>query len=179
VNSFVAVFYRLYPARLIEGNSVRNQLDSALYDPIEDAHVLRKPAAGRLITCRRAHFFVNRTLGVQPAVTVEAIAAGNVVEKDDAIAGNVFSNAIPGSHDDAGGLVAVDAGRREQVVLDFLQIGMTDTTGFDADEKLAGTDGGGFDALDSYSAVADIDGRSHGVRYRLRLPLGDRRPAAD
>ena len=70
-----------------EGHAIGNFLDAALDDPIHDADVLGESAAGGLEAGSDAYLLIDGTLRVEFAVAVEAFAAGNVVEDDDAVAG--------------------------------------------------------------------------------------------
>jgi hypothetical protein len=70
----------------VEGNAIGNQLDAAFDDPVHDADVLGEAAAGGFKAGGNAHLFVDGALGVELAFAVEAFAAGDVVEGDDAIA---------------------------------------------------------------------------------------------
>ena len=50
--------------------------------------------------------------------------------------------------DHAGGLMAVDSGRRQQIVFDFLEIGVADAAGFHPNQNLAGANFGRVDLVD-------------------------------
>ena len=62
------------------------------------------------------------------------------MKNDDAIAGSVLRDALTDGGYDASGLVSVDPGSREQVVLNFLKICMTNPTALYANQHLAGAD---------------------------------------
>ena len=66
--------------------------------------------------------------------------------------------------DDARGFMAVDAGRRQKIVFDLLQIGVADATALDANQDLARADDGSFNGLDRDPALAPIDSGLHRVR---------------
>jgi len=61
-------------------------------------------------------------------------------------------------------LVTVDARPGQQVILDLLQVGMTDTTGFDTDQDFPWTDSRGSDFLDLNGLVSHVNRRFHGSR---------------
>lgn len=161
LDCFEASIERLDEGRDFKRNAMGNLLDATLDNPIHDADILRKSAAGRFKTGSHAHLFINRALGVKFALAVEAFTAGDVMEDNDAVAG--FDARDPGS--DTGhytrGLVSVNAWGSEQVVFDLLEIGMADAAGFDADKDFAGTDFGGADGIDRNEGVAAIDGGLH------------------
>jgi hypothetical protein len=134
---FEAGIYGFNPAGLIERHTIRNHLDAAIYNPVHYANVLRESPASRLIASRYTHPFVLRTLSIQAAIAVEAVATRYVVENDHAIARGIFRNPIADGCNDAGSFVAVDPRRREEVVLDFLQIGMTNAAALHSNQNFA------------------------------------------
>ncbi len=89
------------------------------------------------------------------------------MEENHAIAGRVFRHSLADGNDDTGRFVTIDTRRRKQVVLDLLEIGMTDAAGFHANKQLARPDDRRVDALDSDLAVSGINGCPHGARYWL------------
>jgi hypothetical protein len=109
-------------------------------------------------------------LGVEFALAVKALAAGNVMEDNDAIAG--FESGDVGTHVryDARGFVTEDTRRSEQVVFDLLEIGVADATGFDADQDFAGANFGSADSIDRDETVAAIHGGLH-LRGNHQKPL--------
>ena len=62
-HGFQAGIDRLDEAGAVEGNAVRNFLDAASDDPIHDANILRKAAAGGLEARSHANFLVYRDTG--------------------------------------------------------------------------------------------------------------------
>ena len=58
--------------------------------------------------------------------------------------------------------MAEDPGRREQVVLDLLEIGVTDAAAFHLNQQFAGANSGGGHLLHRYPAVAGVNRGSHG-----------------
>ena len=150
-------------AGAIERNALRDFFHAAPDDPVHDANVLRKSAAGRLISRRYADLFINRALGVQFVAAVEAFQARNMVEDDHAVAGRVIADACADGCHHAGGFMAENARRGEQIVFDFLEIGVADAAAFHANQQLAGADGRASGLrLHRDFAVAGVDGGLHG-----------------
>ena len=112
LDALQASIYRLDETRLVEGNAGRNFFDAPLDDPIHRAHVLRKPAAGRLISGGDADLLVDRALGVKLPPAVKTFAARNVVKHDHAVAGREARDARADRGHHARGLMPVNARRR-------------------------------------------------------------------
>ena len=146
-----------------ERHSVRNFFDAAIDNPVHGAHILRETATGRLEARRHADLLVDGALGVQFPQAVESAAAGNVVEDDHAVAGLEAHDGRADLCDDAGGFVAVDARRRQEVVFDLLEVGGANTAGFNPNENLPVADFRGVNLVDRDNAVAAIDGGAHTV----------------
>src|ERR1039458_3325503 len=69
----------------------------------------------------------------------------------------------------AGGLVPEDARRLEQVVLDLLQVRITDAASFHPNEDFARADSRRRNFLHLNRTLASIHGRVHGLRYGAHL----------
>ena len=69
------------------------------------------------------------------------------MKDNNAVARPVFRYAFAHMRDHPRGLMPVNAGRSEQVVFDFLQIGMADAAGLDANQNLTGPNGGRVDLI--------------------------------
>src|SRR5947209_20128960 len=67
--------YRFHPAGLIERHAGRYAFYAAVYDPVHDAHVLGKPAAGRFEPGGNADLLIDRALREQPSLAIKAISA--------------------------------------------------------------------------------------------------------
>src|ERR1035437_4113995 len=77
---------------------------------------------------RDADFLVHRALGVNLAPAVEALQAGDVMKCHHAVARPVFRDASTHRHYDSRRFVTVHPRRRQQVVLDLLEVGVADAT---------------------------------------------------
>ena len=140
MDGFEAGVERLDENCYFKRNAVRNLLDAMLDDPVHDADVLRESSTRGLEARGDADLLIDRALRVQLALAEEASAARNVVEDDDAVAGFELRDVGAHMRYNSGGLVAVNARRRQQVVFNFFQIGVTDAAGFHANEDFAGAD---------------------------------------
>ncbi len=60
--------------------------------------------------------------------------------------------------------MAINARRRQQIVLDLFEVGMADTTGFHANEDFSAPNGRSCHGLHGYLAFANIDGSLHLAR---------------
>ena len=97
-----------------------------------------------------------------------------MMKRNHSISALELSNTDAHRGHDAGGFMSVNAGRSQQVVLDLLQIGVTDSAGFDANQDLAGTDGWRWDLFNVYHAAAAINGGMHGFRDDESVRIGSR-----
>ena len=139
VKRFQTSVDRLDETGALERHRIGDPNHAALNDPIHDAHVLRKPTTGRLETGSDAHFLVLGALGVVPVLAIEAIETWNVVEQADAITFGKPGDFITDANDSAGRLMSVDSRRRQEIMLDFLEVRMADAAGFNAYKDFAGT----------------------------------------
>ncbi len=163
-HAFQAGIHRFDEAGAIEGDAVGDFFHAATDDPVHHADILRKSAAGRFVARRYADLFVHGALSVELVAAIEAFEARDVVKGDDAVAGEEIANTRPGGDHHAGGFVAVDTGRRKQIIFDFFEIGVTDPAAFDADQELARADLRRRDLLHRDGALASVDGSAHGRR---------------
>jgi hypothetical protein len=97
-----------------------------------------------------------------------------VVEGHHPVAGPEFRDARPDGGDHAGRLVAINAGRFQQVVLDLFEVGVADTAGFDAKQDLAWLNDRCRDLFDVDDAFAAINRGAHGFRYGAQTRIGNR-----
>ena len=74
----------------------------------------------------------------------------------------------------ARGLMAVNTRRRQQIVLDFFEIGVADSASFYTDQNFAGFNRRGRDLFDVHDAFAPIDGGAHRFRNSPQTKIGNR-----
>src|SRR5262249_44698340 len=106
------------------------------------------------------------TLRVQFVGAIEAVAARNVVERDDTIARLEFRDTRARLHHNARRLMTVDPRRGKQIVLDLLQVGVTYAARLHANQYLAASDVRRRNLFDRYLAVAAVHCGPHGGRNR-------------
>src|SRR5580698_3867637 len=92
---------------------------------------------------------------------VEAFQAGDMVEDDDPVARREIPHSGPGRGHYARRLMPVDSWRRQQVIFDFLEVGMADPTALDANQELSQPDLRRWDVLHRYRAAAGVDRGPH------------------
>jgi hypothetical protein len=138
--------------------------DAALDNPIHDADVLRETASSRLKAGSEAHSLINGALGIELALAIKTFTAGNVVEGHDAVADFEPRYAGPSGSNHTRGFMAENAGRIEQIVLDFLKVCMANAACLDSYQDFAGADCRRWDFLDPNRALAAVHGGSHGSR---------------
>lgn len=97
------------------------------------------------------------------------------MESDHALARTVFRDLVADCNDGSSDFVPVYAWCGKQVVRDFLEVGMTNTTAFDTQQYFTHPDLWRFDVLDRDPAVSEIDGGFH--KARNTLTRSDLRPA--
>src|SRR5699024_1985907 len=98
-------------------------------------HILGESPARGFITCCYPDLLIDRALRVKLAVAIETVATRNMMKNNDPI--TCLERGYPGAglHHHSRGFMAKDSRRRKQVVLDLFQVGVADTTRFDADEQ--------------------------------------------
>jgi hypothetical protein len=135
-------------SRLLEGNVVGDFDESGgscsvADDPVHDADVLGKAAAGRFTyACRCADLLVGFALRESLLAAVEANTTGDVMERHHALAdGKAFDTFADGS-DRSGHLMAEDARSRMRAAVDLLQVCSADAAGVEANQHLTLTNCG-------------------------------------
>jgi len=153
---------------LLEGDAVGDFYSALVDDPIHDADVFGETAAGGLEASGASNSFVGGALGEGLMAAVVALAAGNVMEDYDAVAGSEAGDSGTDGCGYAGGFMAEDAGSGMRPGSDFLEIGAANAAGVNANQNLSGSDlrdGDGFEADVVYAA---INRRPHGCGDRER-----------
>ena len=174
VDGFVAGVYRFDPGGLFEGNVVGDADEAAVDNPVHDADVFGKAAAGGLKGGGGADLLVGVALGVGVFAAKVAGAAGDVVEGHGAVSLFPGGNVLADGCDRAGHFVAEDAGGVVGAGVDFFQVGAADAAGVDAQEDFAWAQSGqghGFDA-DVVGGSVDgglVVGREFGGLLRGRI----------
>ncbi len=148
----------------IKRDSVRNLFHAVFDDPIHNAHVLRKTAAGRFKSRGHADLFVDRALRVQFTLAIETFRQGMWWKTTTRSPGAKRRTWLPSAHYNPGSLMSIDAWGGQKVVFDFLKVGMADSASFDANQHLAGTDFGNGDLLHRDDTLAFVHSRVHGRR---------------
>ena len=88
------------------------------------------------------------------------------MEHNHPVTGREARDAFAHSRHHAGGLMAVNPRRSQQVVLDFLEIGVADAAGFNANQNFTGADFGHRDGFHLDDALAFIHGGLHHRDFR-------------
>jgi hypothetical protein len=83
------------------------------------------------------------------------------VEDDDSVARLKFRDAAADFRNDPRRLMSVNSRRRQQIVFDFLEVGVADAARFDANEHLARADFGYRNRLHFHHAIALIHRSLH------------------
>jgi hypothetical protein len=92
---------------------------------------------------------------------IEALHARDVMEDQHPVAGLEIPNFLADSRNFASRFVSIYPRRRQQVVFDLFQIGMTDPATVDFYEYFTRSDLRHRNRLDADSALAGINGRPH------------------
>jgi hypothetical protein len=168
-DSLHAGIYRFDKTGLLKGDAVGDFHGSLVDDPIHDPDVFGESAAGRLETRCASDFFVRGALGEGLVAAVVALAAGDVVENYDPIAGSKAGDAGTCGCDYPGGFMAENAWGGMRSGSNFLEVGAADATGVNPYQQLSGTnlrDGDSFEADVIYTSV---NRRQHSGGDGLRL----------
>ncbi len=118
-------------------------------------------------------FLVSRALREEFALAVEAAAARNVVEADDAIAGLELRYAAADLHDGARKLVPQNLRRLNESVVNLLDVRSANAACRHAEQDFALANLRNRHGFDDHAALAAVDARAHMPRM---LPLGFVRP---
>src|SRR5581483_6266710 len=143
----------------------RNLFDTTFDDPVHDPYILGKATARRLKACCDPHSFVDETLSIQLALTVETIPARNVMERYHAVARAKSGNAAAHRRDHPCCLMSIDARRLEEVVLDLFEVRMANAARFDTNQEFARTDRWSWDFLNVDNAASTVNRGVHSRRY--------------
>ena len=161
LDSFHAGVHGLDKRRLFVGDVVGDANRALPNDPVHHPYVFGETAAGGLESGGAADFFVGGALGEGFVAAVVALAAGDVVEDDDAIARMEIGDAFTDDGDDTGSFVSEDAWGGVGSGMDFLEIGAAHAAGVDADEQFAGADAGDGNGFESDVVDAAVYGGEH------------------
>ena len=163
---------RLDEGCLLERHAVGNPHHTAMGDdPVHHANVLRKAAAGRLKTRRRADFLVDQALRKGLLAAVVALSAGDVVVDHHPLAQRKLRDGLAHFHDGSRHLVAEDARRGVRAGMNLFQVRPADAAGGDLDQQLARPDGGHRDGLHAQVVHAAIDHGLHGGGNHVFCPV--------
>jgi len=156
---------------LLEGNAVRNTYGTVLNNPVHDANVLGEAAAGRLEAGGATDFFVGRALGESLVLAVETLAARNVVEDHDAVAGAKVADALADGGDNAGGFVSENSRGGVRAGRNLLEVGAANAAGVNADKEFSWADSGDRNGFEADVVYAAIDRSLHGRWNRAWVGL--------
>ncbi len=162
---------RFDEAGLLEGNGVGNADGAVLDDPVHDADVFGKAAAGGLESRGTADLFISGALGEGLVLAVETLAAWDVVEDHNPVAGAVVLHGVADGGDYAGGFVSEDARGRMGTGGDLLEVGAADAAGVNAEEHLTVGDLGYGDGFEADVVYATVDCGLHGRGDRMWMSL--------
>src|SRR5208282_1763107 len=166
---FQARVHRLDESGVFECR-VRRQCDHPAFDdPWHRANVLGEAAAIGVETCRQPDFLVSRALREKFPLAVEAVAARNVVEADDAIAGLELRYAAADLNDGSRKLVPQNLRRLNESVVNLLDVRSANAACRHAEQDFALANLRNRNGLDNHAALAAVDAGAHVPRM---FPLG-------
>src|SRR2546430_747861 len=161
LNTFHAGVHRLNKTGLFKRDVIVNANRSALHNPIHNANVLGETTSGRLESRRATNFLIGFTLGKSFMETVIALAAWDVVEDHDSIAGLEITRSIAHSRNLARSLVTENARRRMGSSGNLLQICATNSAGVYPKQQLAGANLGHRHRFQANVVGAPVNGGHH------------------
>ncbi len=135
---------------------------TSLDDPIHNPDIFGEAATGRFEARSAADFFVRLALGECLMFAVVTMAAWDVVECHDSVAGLESDNVGACEFDDSGGFVSEDAGRGMGASCDLLKIGAADTAGMHSNENFSSADFRNRYGFEPHVIFSAIDSRPHG-----------------
>jgi len=103
---------------------------------------------------------------------IEALHARDVMKDQNSVAGLEILNFLADGRNFAGCFVSIYPRRRQQIVLNLLQIGMTDAATVDFYEYFSWSDLRHGNRLDADSALARVNGRPHVWRQAGQCDCG-------
>ena len=125
--------YGLDEASLLKRNSFPNADGTIAHNPVHDADILRKAAAGGFKSRRATYLLIRRTLREGLVTAVIAFPAGDVVEDDDAVSFAEIADALANGGDHARGFVAEDAWRGVRTGRNLLEVSAANAAAVHAD----------------------------------------------
>jgi hypothetical protein len=143
---------------LLERNAVWNTDRAVVDDPIHDSDVFGETAAGSLESGGASDLLVGCALGKSLVLAVKTLAAGNVVEDHDPVAGTVILHAFADGSDRAGSFVSENARGRVGTRGNLLQVGAAYAAGVDADQHFSSAYFGDGDRFHADVIHAAVDG---------------------
>ena len=146
---------------LLERDTVGNTDGAMLDDPVHDANVFGKAAAGGLESGGAADLLVGGALRESFVAAVIALAARDMVENYDAISGMKVGYAGADGGDCAGGFMAEDSRGGVRAGGDFLKIGAGTLQQAAGGHLVAARDAGDRDGFEAHVVDGTIDGRLH------------------
>src|SRR5208283_1589636 len=157
----------------LERYAVGNLLHATFHNPVHHPDILRKAAAGGLETGRDAHFLIDGALRVKLMLAIKTILARNVMEGHHAVPRAKLLDLGPHAGHHARRLMAENAWRHQQVVLDLLQVRMADAAGLHPNQDFAWPDFGRGNFLDLHQALSAVHGGMHSGGYGVHFRTGN------
>ena len=146
-----------------EGHVVRERDNATFGNPGHGFGVFGKTAAVGSEARGQTGGFVLLALREEAPLAIKTVAARNMMETHDAIAGLPFRDAATDRNDRASELVAKNLGRLNIAMEDFLDIGSAYAARRDLDEDFAFGNFGNGNFLDADHALLAVDPGAHGL----------------
>jgi hypothetical protein len=140
----------------------RNSNSSLLDDPIHDTNVFSETPAGGLETGCAAYVFVGGALCEGLMMTVVTVAARDVMEDHNPVAGSEVLHSSANGGDFSGSFVAEDARGGVRSGGDFLKIGAAHAAGMNAKKQFPGADLRNRNSFQADVVYATINRGEHG-----------------
>src|ERR1700735_161734 len=159
--SLQAGIHRFHKGGFFEADIRGQRNHSALNDPRHGANVFREAAAVGIEAGCEAYFLISGALRKEFSFAIETIAARNMMEADHAIARFELGDTTADFDYRASKFVAENLWRRDETVMNFLDVRATDAAGSHAEEKFTFADFGDRHGFNRHAALSTIDPGAH------------------
>jgi hypothetical protein len=172
-HSLETSIYGFYESGFFKADVCGERDHSALNNPGHCANVFRKASAIRIEASRKTDLLVSCALRKKLSLAIKTGTARDVVEADHTVAGFKFRDAAPGFNYGASKLVPQNLRRRDETVMNLLNICATNAASGYAEKKFALSDFRNRHRFYRYTAFAAINARAHAsVSGMLSFPVG-------
>ena len=163
VNGLQAGIDGLDKSGFLKADIRRNPHHSSFRDPVHHPDIFGKAASAGAEAAGHPHLLVSRALREKFLLAIETLAAGNVMESQHAVTRTPLANPVAHRLNRSGNFVSENLRRRQEAVLDLLDVRSADAAGPDAHQHFTGGNLRHRNFLRRHAALAAIDSSPHAL----------------